>query len=150
MIFKSNYEKISPFVIVSFFLVNIASFILFFLVLTFNTDLGKGFIVNTPTATNPILIIGNNLNLSVFFEKNSQKQPQVVSYFNEQIIPWEKIEQTIIDYIQNNKSIITNTKEKIALNLRMDKNIPYKYLIEIYSIATKIGLLVNNVVQVTK
>ena len=145
MIFKPKQKILFPIVGLVIFAINFFVIIFVFFILISNVDISSGFLVDLPQSKLGQVILGNKLNMFISQVKKND-QEQITVYVNNQIMSWQNLELSLIDYIRSRR-VIGNKNNKPVLALKVDKEVDYKHLIHIFHIANKLGLVINHVVE---
>jgi biopolymer transport protein ExbD len=120
--------------------------VIFFLIST-SYDFQRGFEVQLPESEAP-LVRGNKL-VVVIASKGDQDGALV--YFNNQQVSWEDLEVRLAERISD-RSMPSSTDQgkrsrRPTISLKVDKEIPYGYVLRILSLANKLEVKVNQVVS---
>ena len=147
MRFKTNVRifrgrmDMAPLIDVMFILV------VFFLIST-SYDFQPGHKVNLPVSTAP-LVAGDKLVVVVTTKGDATKDENIVFFFNNEQVSLEDLNVKLNERINKRSITLPGTKTRYpTISLKVDQNVPHKYVQKIFQIAYGRRVRVNQVVSV--
>lgn len=147
MRFKTNVRifrgrmDMAPLIDVMFILV------VFFLIST-SYDFQPGHKVNLPVSTAP-LVAGDKLVVVVTTKGDATKDENIVFFFNNEQVSLEDLNVKLNERINKRSITLPGNKTRYpTISLKVDQNVPHKYVQKIFQIAYERRVRVNQVVSV--
>ena len=143
--YKTFLKQLKPREIIFVSFLDLFFVLLVFFIMITSYDFQLGFVVNLPKTNQATFIAGSKINLFLGKRKKDKWNDEIVAYLNNDIVLWVDLETKLLSFIKEENKIFPFSKP--ILSLKVDEDISYKYLIQIYSIAKKLNLQINNVVE---
>lgn len=147
MRFKTNVRifrgrmDMAPLIDVMFILV------VFFLIST-SYDFQPGHKVNLPVSTAP-LVAGDKLVVVVTTKGDATKDENIVFFFNNEQVSLDDLNVKLNERINKRSITLPGNKTRYpTISLKVDQNVPHKYVQKIFQIAYERRVRVNQVVSV--
>ena len=143
MIFKTQKKIFFPLIPLAVFFINFFVIIFVIIFVLSTIDISAGYLIDVPKSNQAEIFPSTHLNISLSYVRDN-KEEKVFVYFNDELMELGNLELFLIDYIREND--LLSKREKIILSLRVGKNVPSKYLVNIYEIVNRLNLVLKYVV----